>query len=110
MAKNINNDDNVLGILTHILGMITSFIGPLIIYLAIDKKNTFVREHAKEALNFQMTLIIAGVASMILMLVLIGFLLIFAISILNIVFCIMGAVAAGNRTSFKYPVNIRFMK
>lgn len=106
----MNEDQKVLGILAHVLGFITGFLGPLIMYLAIDKKSKFAREHSKEALNFQITLIIAYVVSFILVFIFIGVLFLIATSIVNVVFCIMGAVAAGNNKKYKYPITINFIQ
>ena len=66
-----------MALLAHILGIFTYFIGPLVIWL-VNKDNAdkgFIVDQAKEALNFQITLAIAGIVSMILMIVAIGFLL-----------------------------------
>lgn len=48
--------DNTLNIITHILGYFTNWIGPLIILLVTKEKD--VKEHAKKALNWQISLII----------------------------------------------------
>lgn len=49
-SSKLNSDDKVLAILTHLLGLFISFLGPLIIYLVSENKN--VREHSKNALNW----------------------------------------------------------
>ena len=46
MAK----EDNTLGILSHLLGLFTGFLGPLIIFLATDDKKG--KNHSKLALNW----------------------------------------------------------
>jgi len=100
--------DNSLPILTHILGLITGFLGPLIIFLATKNKET--KKHAKIVLNWQFSLLIYMTISLILMLFLIGFLFTFILSIMNIVFSITGAVKASEGKLWKYPMSIKFFK
>lgn len=111
MAKkktNKKSNDNTLPILTHILGLFTWFIGPLIVLLASEDKNA--KNHSKFALNWQLSLGIYTLASFILMFIFIGMFLAFALSILNIVFSIMAAVKAGNDELWEYPLSIRFFE
>ena len=102
------DSSNVLPVLTHILALFTYFIGPLIILLS--SKDEDVKKHAKNALNWQFSMIIYAIISMILMIVLIGFVLIIAISIIDMVFCIIAAVKAGENQLWEYPLSIKFFK
>src|SRR5437868_3137709 len=68
------SDEKTMAILSHILCIVAGFVAPLIIYL-VKKESPYVTAHAKEALNFQLTMLIGVVVSVILMFVLIGFLL-----------------------------------
>lgn len=104
------DDQRVLAILTHILGLLTSFMGPLVMFLICDQSKPFAREHAKESLNFQLTVMLAYFVSGILTIILIGILGLIAVYIANMVFSIMAAVAASNNQDYRYPVNIRFIK
>jgi uncharacterized Tic20 family protein len=94
--------------LTHILGLFTGFLGPLIIYLVM-KEEPFVEQHAKEALNFQITVLLAGVVAGLLSLILIGLLLLPVIFIVDIVFCIQQTMKAGQGEPSEYPVSIRLI-
>ena len=100
--------DNTLPILTHILGLFTGFLGPLIILLASKDKNT--KSHAKVVLNWQFSLLIYFAVSSILMLILIGFLGFIALGIMNTIFSIIGAVKASEKEIWKYPLSISFFK
>jgi hypothetical protein len=51
-------DSKTLIILSHILGIVTSFVAPLVIYLIA--KDSLVKKHAAASLNFQISLIIYG--------------------------------------------------
>ena len=51
---------------------IPSFVGPLVIWLLQKDRNAFVAEAAREALNFNLSLLIYGIAAAILAIVTIG--------------------------------------
>ena len=97
-----------MGILTHILVLFTGFIGPLIIFLITKDKP--VKEHAKNALNWSISFAIYWVATIVLMFVMIGFLLVPVLIILNFIFPIIAAVKASNDEIWKYPLSIPFLK
>jgi len=103
-------DDCNLAMLAHLLGIVSGFVGALIIWLIKKDQSAFVDEQGKEALNFQITMLIAFVASWILAFVLIGFLLIPMLLIANLVFCILAAVAVSKGQHYKYPLSIRLLK
>jgi len=96
------------GILAHLLGLFTGFLGPLIMFFVVSNKRD--KDHVKNALNWQFSLAIYWIATFILMMVLIGFLLIPILFILNIVFSIIATVKAGEGKLWKYPLSIRFFK
>lgn len=112
-------------ILAHIGFVVGGFIVPLIIFI-IQDKGSFGRHHGAEALNFQLATMIAtfgsiaiGVAGLIIQQpggnefpwgLLLMFPLIFAITIANYVFSIIGMVKASRLERWRYPITIRFFK
>lgn len=102
-------DPRTMAMLAHLLGIFTGFLGPLVIYLVNGDRDPYVRHHAAEALNFQLSVLIATIASFILMFVLIGFVLIFVVMISALVLAIMGTIASYRGEWWKYPVNIRMV-
>ncbi|MEO5891483.1 MAG: DUF4870 domain-containing protein [Ferruginibacter sp.] len=104
------SDEKTLAILSHILALVASFVGPLIIYLVKKDESPYVGEHAKESLNFQITMFILYIVSFILMIVLIGFLLIMLLSIANLVLIIIATIKASENKMYRYPVNFRLIK
>jgi uncharacterized Tic20 family protein len=90
--------------------MIGNVIGPLIVWQLKKDLDPFVNEQGKEALNFQITVMIGYVAAWILMYLLIGFLLIPILMICNLVFCILAAVAVSKGAHYRYPVILRLIK
>lgn len=105
-----SKDDCNLAMLAHLLGIFTGFIGALILWIIKKDESSFVGENAKEALNFQITLIIGYVVSMILAIILIGVLFLWVLYIVNIVFSIIGAIAASKGELYKYPFAFRLVK
>ena len=109
-ATTPTSDEKTLAILAHILTFISSFIAPLIIYLVKKDNSAYVAEHAKESLNFQITMFILYIISVVLMLLLIGFLLIWLLSIANIILVIIATIKASENKMYRYPINFRLLK
>jgi len=92
-----------------------SFIGPLAVYL-VKKDDPFVRRHASEALNFNLSCLIyalvLGFVTIVLVFVLVGFFLIpllIALAIAWIVFICIAAAKAGQGEEYSYQLTIRFI-
>jgi uncharacterized Tic20 family protein len=109
-----NSDDRVLAMLSHLLSIIGGFgiFPPLIIWLVKkdDPNASFVTENAKESLNFQLTVLILGIICFVLILVFIGFLLLWTLGIANLVFVIIATVRANEGKIYRYPLNFRLIK
>jgi uncharacterized protein len=105
--------------LAHLGCLVGGWLLPLIIYLVNGTKDAYVRHHAAEALNFQITFIITYIAAFIVLLAGgiatrgLGFFalfpLVFIALILNWVFGVVGAVKAYHGEWWRYPVAIRFV-
>ena len=109
-SKEINKDARTFAMLAHLLAIFTSFLGPLIIWLVKKDEHPYVNEQGKEALNFQITVAIAYIAAGLLTFACIGFLLLPAVGILDLIFCIMACIAANKGEHYRYPLSIRFIK
>ncbi|MBP87922.1 MAG: hypothetical protein CMJ64_14560 [Planctomycetaceae bacterium] len=105
-----SKDERTLGMLSHLLGVFTGFIGPLVIWLIKKDDSEFVDDQAKESLNFQLTILIGQVINCALMLVCIGYITFLALWVTTLIFCIMATVAANKGERYRYPINIRFIK
>jgi uncharacterized Tic20 family protein len=103
-------DQRLWATLTHIGGVFSSIIVPLVAYLVLRDRGEFVRQHARAALNFHITAAIAGVVASILTVVLIGFVLLPVIAVLVVVFAVMAAIAANQGQFYRYPLTIEFVK
>ena len=87
-----------------------SVLGPLVIWLIKKDEMPFVDDQGKESLNFQLTMLIAMIISIILMFVFIGFLLIGVLIIYQIVVIIIASIKANDGVKYRYPYTIRFIK
>lgn len=86
------------------------FLGPLVVLLVRGERSPFVRRHAVEALNFNLTVLIYIAICVVLAIVLIGFALLLGLGVLYVVTVITGAVRASSGREYRYPLTIRFVK
>ena len=103
-------DEKLWATLVHVGGIFFNFVPALIGYLMLKDRGPLVRQHTTTALNFQITLAIAGVVGAITFLLIIGIFIIFAAAVVNIIFSIIAAVAANKGESYEYPLAIKFLK
>lgn len=103
-------DECNMGMLAHLLGIFSGFIGPLIIWLIKKDESVFVDDQGKEALNFQLTVLIAYFISIVLMFFCIGYFTFLAAWIVSIIFSVMGTMAASKGERYRYPVSIRMIR
>lgn len=104
------NDDKTIAALTHASGILFGFIVPLVVWLLKKDQSAYLAENAKEALNFQITMLIAFVVSSMLIAVLIGLLLFPLVFVANVVLCILAAVKTNNGETYRYPMTLRLIK
>src|SRR3954451_22190770 len=87
-------DEKLWATLTHVGCILFHWLAPLIAYLVLKDRGPFVRWHTRQALNFQLTLLLAYIAGGVLTLLFIGIFVVMAAFVLNIVFGILAAMAA----------------
>jgi uncharacterized Tic20 family protein len=99
--------------LSALVGLLGNGIGfllaPLIVWLIKRNDHPFLDEQGKEAVNFQITMLLAAVVSGLLMLVVIGFFLLPVVLVLMIVFPIIAGLRASEGTHYRYPLTLRFL-
>jgi uncharacterized Tic20 family protein len=104
------SDERTMAILSHILALFASIVGPLVIYLVKKDESPYVGEHAKESLNFQISMTILAFISIPLTLVIIGAFMLLAICVLNLVCVIIASIKASDNKFYRYPLNFRLIK
>jgi uncharacterized protein len=105
------SDERLMGILSHILAIVPGIgiFGPLIIYLIKKDESPFVAHHARESLNFQITIILAYIAAILTMILLIGFFLFWLVGIVNTILVIVASIRANDGHLYRYPFSLRLI-
>ena len=97
----------LLGVFLHFPGHV---IPPLIIWLAKRDDSPELDAHGKEAVNFQISMLIYNAVAAVFCLVLIGFVFLAILWVLNAVFVIIAAIQASDGKFYRYPMTIRFIQ
>ena len=87
-----------------------SIIVPLILWQVWREKDPYLDKMGREAVNFQLSMLLYYLVSLVLCVVLIGFVLIFATMIFHLTFIVIGSVRTSRGTDYRYPMIIRFIK
>ena len=87
---------------------IPALVGPLAMWL-LRRDDPYVSQHAKEALNFNISFMIWAFVAALSILLLIGLLLLPAVLITWFVLVIRGAVKASVGESYRYPMTLRLV-
>lgn len=108
------SDERLWGLLAHlswIAGSIVAIapLGPLVVFLVFKDRSPFLRRHALEALNFWITVYIGLAISLLLMLILVGFVTFTLIGIAALVLSIIAALAANKGEEYRYPFTLRLI-
>lgn len=102
------------------LGGIIGILPALIIWLVFKDRGSFTNQEAKEALNFQIAVLIGQIAILIINSILtavtfgiwgfIGWILPLGLWVLSLIWSIMGFSKAKEGTAYRYPVSLRLIK
>jgi uncharacterized protein len=101
------SDERTMAILCHVLTLFFWIIPPLIIYLIKKDESKFVAAHAKESLNFQITI---GVLACILFISIIGIIFLWVLWIIEVVLVIVATIKASESKMYRYPFTLRLIK
>ena len=101
------SEERTMAILSHVLCIVAWLFPPLIIYLIKKDESPYVAAHAKESLNFQITIAIVAV---ILAITIVGLLLLWLVGLVATVLIIVATIKASETKLYRYPFTIRFIK
>lgn len=87
-----------------------SIIAPLIIWQIKKDRFGFVDEHGKEAVNFQISILLYSIICIPFIFICIGVILLAVVGIVDIVLLLIAAIKANNGEHYRYPICIRFIK
>ncbi len=107
-------DERLWGLLAHLSWIAGSIVGisplgPLVVFLVFKDRSPFLRRHALEALNFWITVFIGLAISLVLMLIIVGFVTFAVISVAALVLSIIAALAANRGEEYRYPFTLRLI-
>jgi len=107
-ANPVSKDQTNIAALTHAGGIFFGFLPSLIVYL-LKTDDAYLRAQAMEALNFQITVLIAVVVAYVSMFILIGILLLPLVILANLVLCIVAALKVSKGEEYRYPFALRLL-
>jgi uncharacterized protein len=108
-------DERLWALLAHLGGVlaivkVVHLLPSLLIYTVLQSRSDFVKDQAREALNFQIVVLIVYFTALILDR-LPGFPnLVILVWLFSLVFSVLGAVAASKGIRYRYPLTYRFLK
>ena len=97
----------LLGVFIHFPGHL---LGPLILWLIKRDDSPELDAHGKEAVNFQISMLIYNAIAAVFCLVLVGFIFLAILWILNAILVIIAAIQASDGKFYRYPMTIRFIQ
>ena len=118
-SKEINKDARMWAMFCHLAGLaafvpvvpvLGGIIGPLIIWQIKKDEYPFVDEQGKEAVNFQISILIYELVAALLCFACVGCVLLPAVIVFDVVFLVIAAIKANNGHHYRYPLTIRFIK
>ncbi|WP_246206593.1 DUF4870 domain-containing protein [Virgibacillus ihumii] len=104
-----NSDERMFAMLIYLLSFFVPILGPLVIWLLKREESEFVDYHGKEYFNFLISYAVYGFVCTILMLILIGFVLIFIVGLMGFIFTIVALVKAYNGQKYRIPLIFRLI-
>lgn len=99
--------------LSSLAGFVVPFgniIGPLVIWLIKKDALPFVDDQGREALNFQISITIYVLASILLIFVVVGIPLLIVVGFFALIMTVIAAIKASDGVKYRYPLCIRFIK
>jgi uncharacterized Tic20 family protein len=110
-----NEEAKTWGMVAHLSALIgftgvPSVVGPLIVWAIKKDTMPFVNDQAKEAMNFNITVLIAILVCIPTFCIGIGFVLLPIIGIAALVFMILAALKAKEGVAYRYPFTLRLIK
>ena len=109
-------DERTWGMLAHLAAFafficpLGNVIGPLVVWLIKRDQSAFVADQGKEALNFNISVLLAALICGALVFILIGILLGVALFIFWLAMTIVAAIKASEGARYRYPFTLRLVK
>lgn len=101
---------HLAGLAGCVLPLAGNIVGPLVLWQLKKEQFPYVDEQGKEAVNFQISITIYAIVSIMLSFLCIGFFLLAGVIIFNFIFLLIAAVKANDGQYYRYPLAIRFIR
>lgn len=102
----LTSDERLWALLSHLAYFFFTIFGPLIVWVVKKDDSEFVANQAKEALNFQLSLVLIGVLCGVTLILLPVAIL---VGIAGIVFSVIAGMKAYEGKDYRYPYSIRMI-
>jgi uncharacterized Tic20 family protein len=109
-------DERTWGMLAHLAAFafficpLGNLLGPLIVWLIKRDQSAFVADQGKEALNFNISVLMAALVCGVLVFILVGILLGVALFLFWLAMTIVAAIKASEGIRYRYPFTLRLVK
>jgi uncharacterized protein len=109
------DQERLWAMLSHLLSFVAAylflgFVAPLVILLVFGQRSAFVRANAVESLNFNLSWLLYGIISVVLLIVGIGIFLLIALGIAYVILVVIASIRANNGELYRYPLTIRLVR
>jgi uncharacterized protein len=89
--------------------VLLTILGPLIIWKSKGDTRPFVASQAKEALNFQITILLLGIVGALLIPILIGIAILWVLGLVTLILVIIAAIQVSDGKPYRYPFALRLI-
>lgn len=99
---------HLAGFLSYVVGPL-AIAGPIVMWLIRKDESAYVNDHGREAVNFNISIWLYFAIAGVLVFACIGWALLPALVVFNVVTVIIAAVRANGGAFYRYPITIRFI-
>lgn len=113
IAPAVTTESKNWAALTHASALTMFFgvppvLGPLLVWL-VKRDDPFVDDQGKEALNFNISFLLYGIVSAVLVVALVGLILLPVVFVTWLALVIVASLRAANGDRYRYPFTLRFI-
>jgi uncharacterized Tic20 family protein len=112
----VSSEERSMAVLSHVLAFLGyaipfgQLIAPYAILLIRRDESDFIAHHARESLNFQITITISLLAALALTSIWIGYLLLPVVLVYSAIMVLIAASRASRREPYTYPFALRLVQ
>ncbi len=112
----MTTNEKTLAVVSHLAPIAGYFIFighviiPLTILLVKGKDSKYIEYHARESLNFQISMTIYWLVTIALIYLIVGLLIAIPLGIFQFVVMVIASFRAGHEQEYRYPLCIRFIR